>query len=144
MKRLNHPIARGAMLLALLFTSPLFAAIAVIAHPGVSDVGVTNEELENLYMGRSHSLPSGTEVTPIDQSDGSAIRETFYRRVADKEQSALKAYWSKRMFTGKGKPPRTVEGDEAMLKEVSSTPGAIGYISGDKLNDQVKLLLIIP
>ena len=140
-KTLSRLIASSVIVLG---CSVGYAAIAVIAHPTVSDVGISMDELEKIYLGKSRSLPSGTSVTPIDQGDGSSISNVFYEKVTGKDGRAIKSYWSKRMFSGKGKPPKRVDGDAAVINTVAETRGAIGYIDGGSLTDRVKVLLIIP
>lgn len=138
---ITRVVATGLLILGCHASS---AAIAVIAHPEVADVGISMDDLEKIYLGKSRSLPSGTSVTPIDQGDGSALRDTFYEKVTGKDGRAIKSYWSKKMFSGKGKPPKAVEGDSAVIDAVAGTRGSIGYIDGSNLTDRVKVLLIIP
>jgi ABC-type phosphate transport system substrate-binding protein len=55
----------------------------------------------------------------------------------------MNRYWSKRKYTGKGKPPVVALGDDAVKELVANTPGAIGYIDGKSLDKSVKVILII-
>jgi ABC-type phosphate transport system substrate-binding protein len=48
------------------------------------------------------------------------------------------------MFSGKGRPPQTVENDEAVIERIIADPGSIGYIDADSVDDRVKVLLRIP
>ena len=46
-------------------------------------------------------------------------------------------------YTGKGKPPKKFSSSEEVIKWVSRTEGAIGYIDGKSLNKSVKVVLIL-
>lgn len=118
--------------------------LAVIAHPSTQTAGISNDALAQIYLDKSKSLPDGTPATPVDQPEGSAQRAKFYQDVTNKDERELKSYWSKRMFTGKGKPPQTLADDRAVKEYVARTPGAIGYVSGSAVDGSVKILLILP
>lgn len=137
-------LAIAGTVLGLLIAVPAQAELAIIANPDSKAIGTTKDELAKLYLARSNTISGGVKVEPMDQEPGSASREQFYSKVVEKNESELKRYWSKRMFTGKGKPPRTVQDDQAMKEWVSRNRDAIGYIDGALLDGTVKVLLILP
>jgi ABC-type phosphate transport system substrate-binding protein len=133
-----------AAVLLLLVAAPAAAQVAVIAHPSANVAGVSNEELADIYMDKTDRLSDGSRVEPVDQAEGTPTRIKFYNDALGRTERQMKAYWSKRMFTGKGRPPRILDNDEAVLDYISRTPGAIGYIDGGRVDERVKLLLILP
>lgn len=137
-------LASAGMLLGLTLAVPVQAELAIITHPDSKAIGTTKDELAKVYMARSSSLSGGVKVTPMDQEPGSSSRAKFYADVIGKSEAEMKRYWSKRMFTGKGKPPRTVLDDRAMKEHVSQNPDSVGYIDGSELDGSVKVLLILP
>ena len=56
-----------------------------------------------------------------------------------KSSSQIKAYWSKLVFTGKGKPPTELSGADA-IKFVAEKPYAIAYVDASKVDTSVKVL----
>ena len=137
-------LAAAGTVLGLILSVPVQAELAIIANPDSKAIGTTTDELAKVYLARSRTISGGVKVEPMDQEPGSASREKFYSDVIQKSESELKRYWSKRMFTGKGKPPRTVLDDEAMKEWVAKNRDAIGYIDGALLDGSVKVLLILP
>jgi ABC-type phosphate transport system substrate-binding protein len=124
--------------------APAHAALAIIVHPSNSMAGITTEQAADIYLGKSGIFPNGQRVTPVDQAPNSPARQKFYKTVVKKDGSALKVYWSKILFTGKGQPPREI-GDDADVKSwVATNPDAIGYVDGKFVDSTVKVLLIIP
>ena len=119
-------------------------AIAVVTHLSTAQESISSEELSRIYLGKSKSFQGGASATPINQADNSKIRQRFEAEVLGMDKRKLKKYWSKLMFTGKGKPPKAMDGDAELLDYIASTPGALGYISGDSLTDKVKVLMILP
>lgn len=120
------------------------AALAIVAHPSNNAAGITLEEAEQIWLGKSRELANGRRVAPVDQGAGTASRAKFYKSVVKKDERELKAYWSKLIFTGKGQPPREIGDDAAVQAWVASHPDAIGYVDGKFVNSSVKVLLIVP
>jgi len=127
-----------------LFSAGLLADIAVVVAPAVPIDSINLEQLERLYLHRPNRYPHGTELTPVDQKTGSAIRQQFVQKALWKTEIDVAEYWSRRMFSGKGRPPRQLEDDQAVIDAVISQPGAIGYIDAASVDERVKVLLRIP
>jgi ABC-type phosphate transport system substrate-binding protein len=102
-----------------------------------------NDQVAAIFLGQSAQFPDGVYVSAIDQPVGSSTRDEFYARVASKSPALLKAYWSKLLFTGRGQPPREVDGNAAVKKLVAETPGLIGYIERSALDATVRPVLVL-
>ena len=132
------------VVLAWSVSAPAHAALAIIVNPANNMAGITAEQAADIYLGKVGIFPNGQRVTPIDQDANSPARRKFYSVVVKKEGSALKVYWSKLLFTGKGQPPREIGGDADVKSWVATNPDAIGYVDGKFVDKSVKVLLIIP
>jgi len=145
MSKLLNVFIRALVALSLLIGAQVVQAdIAVITHPGVKEIGISREKVADMYLGKKKIYSDGTRVKPVDQSANTPVRDKFYRTVVRMSTSEVNRYWSKLKFTGKGKPPRTIAGDEAVKNWVATHPGAIGYIDGKYLDKSVKVVLILP
>jgi ABC-type phosphate transport system substrate-binding protein len=102
-----------------------------------------NDQVAAIFLGQTAQFPDGAYVSAIDQPVGSNTRDEFYARVASKSPALLKAYWSKLLFTGRGQPPREVDGNAAVKKLVAETPGLIGYIERSALDASVRPVLVL-
>lgn len=120
------------------------ADMAIIAHPSNSLVGISQEQLAKIYLGKTREFSDGKPVTPVDQREGSVIRNKFYKTVTAKDEVAVKAYWSKLLFTGKAQPPRDLGDDGEVKAWVAKNPEGLGYVDGKVLDKSVKVLLILP
>jgi len=127
-----------------LFTFNVWAELAVIVAPSVNIDSISAGQLERLYLNRADRFPNGVPLQPLDQRSDSEQRKAFATSVLGMSESELSRYWSRRMFSGKGHPPRTVENDNAVIERVITDPGSIGYIDADSVDDRVKVLLRIP
>jgi len=119
------------------------ADIAIIAHPEFSAESATAEDIKRLFLGKSASI-SGENATPIDQKNGDAEWKEFYDTVVNKNASQLRAYWSRLVFTGKGKPPKALDGDADVVSAVAADSSLIGYVDVSAVTSDVKILLTVP
>lgn len=121
----------------LVVTGMAHAEVAVIVNPAAG-VNPSQSEVANVFLGKNKSL------TGIDQKTWSPVKDTFYTVVTNKNESQLNAYWSSLIFTGKGQPLATVEGDAAVVARVAGDEKAIGYVDSAAVTDQVKVLFTVP
>lgn len=134
MNKLLATLLSGAMLIAQSAT----AEIVVIVNKANPATRMFSEQASQFFLGKS------TMFTPVDQAEGSAIRNEFYLKVADKDAAQMKALWSKLVFTGKGTPPKELKSHQEVKKAVADDPKAIGYIDKSAVDDTVKVILTLP
>lgn len=144
MKRIKFLAAVAVTVLSLGTSITVQAALAIVAHPSNSVAGITLDDAQRIFLGKNGEFANGRRAAPVDQSPGTASRTKFMKSVIHKSEDELKGYWSKRMFSGKGQPPREVGDDAAVKAWVASNPDAIGYIDGKLMDGSVKVLFIIP
>jgi len=126
-------------LCSMMFFQTSFADVAVIVNPKSSLSSVNQTEVVNLFLSKSKTI-QGERLEPIDQSKGESTRAQFYEKVLSKDESQMRAYWSRLIFSGKGLPPVEIGNDKMMLDKVASDVNAIGYVESSKVNASVKVL----
>lgn len=134
-------------LLAALLAAPGHAALAaemvviVSARSPVSSL--RPDQVADIFLGQTGHFPHGGEAVALDQGIGSPLRDAFYSKVTAKSPALVKAYWSKMIFTGRGKPPREVASSAAVRKQVAENPAMIGYIDRVALDASVRPVLVV-
>ena len=126
-------------LLSLAFSAQ--AEVVVVVSSKSSVTSLTAEQTAKIFLGKVVTFPNERTAFPIDQPEGSAIRDEFYSKVTHKNASQLTAYWAKIIFTGEGRPPQLIAGDAAVRKAVAGNPNAIGYIDKSAVNRSVRVVL---
>jgi ABC-type phosphate transport system substrate-binding protein len=114
------------------------AEIVVIVSQKNPATRMFSEQASQFFLCKSNLF------TPVDQADGSALRNEFYHKVADKDAAQVKALWSKLVFTGKATPPKEYANSAEVKKAVAADPKAIGYIDKSAVDDTVKVILTLP
>jgi ABC-type phosphate transport system substrate-binding protein len=117
------------------------ADVVVVVSAKSAVTTLSKSQAVDIFLGRVSRFPNGVLAVPIDQTDGSSIRDEFYAKMAGKSPAQIKAYWSKIIFTGRGQPPKTVSNSIEMKKRLLENPTAIGYIEDSKVDDSVRVLL---
>lgn len=117
------------------------ADVLVIGNAAVNIDKLSVSDVRDLYLGKAVQLPDGGRAEVIDLFSGHPVREEFYEKVIGKDASQIKAYWAKRIFTGKGAPPDSRRTEEAVVRWVADKPGRVGYVSPSADTSSVKVLL---
>jgi ABC-type phosphate transport system substrate-binding protein len=102
---------------------------------------LSRAEVMDIFLGRRTRFPDGSAAVPIDQSEGSAVRDEFYTTFAAMSAAQIKAFWSKIIFTGRGQPPKAVANGDEAKKLVAANLNAITYIERDKVDSSVRVVL---
>jgi len=127
-------LALGALIAALLAATNIQAEdIVVIVNPAAKPI--SKEQIADIYLGRS------SELTPLDQTVGSAIYVQFYKKATGRDAAQVKAIWSRILFTGRGLPPKQLPDSTAVKKTVAANPNAVGYIEKSAVDASVKVAL---
>jgi ABC-type phosphate transport system substrate-binding protein len=112
--------------------------VAVVSAKSAITV-LNKSQVADIFLGKVTSFPGGGLATPIDQ-EGRLIREQFYAMLVDQSPAQIKAYWSKIIFTGRGRPPQEVADSVEMKKILAVNPGAIGYLDTHDVDASVRVL----
>ena len=116
-----------------------YADVAVVVNSAnASDI--SDSEISRVFLGKLKKFSGGTSAMPVNLGVGTAARDEFESKVLSKSSSQVKAYWSKMMFSGKGKPPEEVDSDAAVIAFVAANPGAIGYVDAGSVDATVKVV----
>jgi len=140
---MRKPIIIAVLAAALLAGSVCRAEVVVIVSARNPVKVLSSEQAADLFLGVSADFPNGLHAVPIDQSEGSPVRDTFYLRSSGKAPAQMKAYWARMLFTGRGQPP-VESGDSAAIKRlVADNPNLVGYIDRSALDSSVRAVLTI-
>ncbi len=134
------PLMAALILLTTLLNARIaLAEVAVIVNPA-NDSNITSDDISKLYLGKTKKFPNGKNAVALDRKEGSSERIRFLEATTGKDESQMKSYWSRLIFTGKGVPPQVVETDAEVKELVSRNPDIIGYIDAAAVDDSVKVI----
>ena len=115
--------------------------VAVVVAAQAPPATLTLDDLAQVYR-RRRQFVGGERVQPINLPAGHALRRFFSQAVLQKAPEELEDYWRDMYFSGVF-PPFVLASEEAVLRFVAATPGAIGYVSACALDRRVTVLLML-
>jgi ABC-type phosphate transport system substrate-binding protein len=142
MKKILLPLMCLGLLLMgrLLFAQDISFKIVVNASNSISSM--TGDEVSELFLKKVTKWQDGQKVLPVDLPDTSSIRQDFSEEVHGKKIQAVKAYWQRKIFSGRGVPPSQRSSDREVLLYVQEHVGAIGYVSASATESEYKVKVL--
>jgi len=120
----------------------IYAQVVVIANKSVAESEISKSKLTEIYTLSTNKWKNGEKIVVFDLKTEGKTRSEFYSFLG-KSPEDLKKGWMRAQLTGEGTAPKSLGSEYEILEKVASTPGAIGFISADKVNGSVKVLLTI-
>lgn len=118
-------------------------AIAVVVGRGQAETTPLSPALVAGIFARKRQLwRDRTSILPVNLPASHPLRRNFSRWVFDRTPEEMQAYWNDQYFHGVVPPP-VLASEEAVLRFVTSTPGAIGYVSLCVVDRRVEVLAVV-
>lgn len=111
--------------------------IAVITPKASKIQKLDKGELSLIYLRKKLYIGEGSRIIPINLTSSHVVRKQFTSIVLGGSPEAQSEYWNEAYYHGIT-PPHVVASEDAAIKFVEITPGAIAYINACKLTDMVK------
>lgn len=116
-----------------LLLGPLWAGAAlaadVIANPTYPDAAIDRPLLRGVFGMRVRAWPDGRPVRVFVLPDDNPVHQDFTKSALRMYPYQLRQNWDRLLYSGTGQPPIVVNSEDEMLRRVTETPGAIGYVS---------------
>ncbi|NRA55885.1 MAG: phosphate ABC transporter substrate-binding protein [Gammaproteobacteria bacterium] len=115
------------------------AEVAVIVNKANASA-ITTSDASRIFLGKIKSFANGNKIVPVNLPASSPARSEFEQKALKKSASQLKAFWSKQIFTGKGKPPKDLGSETDVINFVANNANGIGYVDAAQVTDSVKVI----
>lgn len=115
---------------------------AVITAPGATEHHLTRESIALIFKRKQNYWENGTHIQPVNLPLAHPLRQDFSERILGNLPEAMEDYWREMYFHGV-LPPHVVASEEAVILFVSSTPGAIGYVSACPLDRKLNVVMMV-
>lgn len=117
-------------------------AIVVGSQEDVTELKLSTKNLNLIYWRKQRFWPQGLRIKPVNLRSQSQLRIKFSTAVLGSRPKSQIDYWNGQYFNGI-LPPYSVDSEEAVLRYITKTRGAIGYVNACKLDSRVTPLLWI-
>lgn len=116
------------------------SVIVLVAHPDVPTRWLTRDTTRAIFAMRQRSWPDGqaVQVFVLPNRDPAHLRFTKEQLAVYPHQ--LQLAWDRVVFSGRGQAPNRVSNLTEMHEKVANTPGALGYLEREYLDESVQVI----
>lgn len=115
-------------------------AIIVASSQNIEVLKLTPNDLSLIYWRKQLYWPKGQRIKPINLRSEHHLRQQFSQTILGSLPKAQIDYWNGQYFDGV-LPPYTVNSEEAVIRYVAQTSGAIGYVQACLVDERVKAVI---
>ena len=129
--------------IALLFSNtPAWAEEVVVAvKRGTPNTKpVSRYVLSAIFGMRLTTWPDGSAIRVFVLPDDSHVHATFCKQVLQIFPHQLRNAWDRLVYSGTGQAPEVLSSELEIRSHIVSTPGAIGYLTKENIDDTVAIL----
>lgn len=119
------------------------AQVAVITSPTPPRLTFDRDTLRNVYLKRIFVDGDGQRLTPVNLPPESPLRDAFTDTVLHMAERPMQEYWDRQYFQGVS-PPYVLASEEAVVRFVASTPGAVGYVASCHADATIRVVMLLP
>ncbi|MCE8003151.1 hypothetical protein [Billgrantia ethanolica] len=114
--------------------------VVLIAHPQVANTSLTRDTTRAIFAMRQRSWPDGQAVRVFVLPNNHPVHARFAKERLTVYPHQLQLAWDRMVFSGTGQAPSQVGSQIEMLERVATTPGALGYLEREYLDDRVQVV----
>ncbi|ABI56459.1 hypothetical protein ACN2MM_06190 [Alkalilimnicola ehrlichii MLHE-1] len=116
--------------------------VYLVAHPGVGTEAISRDAVRAMFAMRQRHWPDGTSARVFVLTEGHPVHERFVKGRLDAFPHQLQLAWDRAVFSGTGQSPHRVGSQAEMHERVATTPGALGYLTREYLDERVQIIAI--
>nr|WP_228575606.1 hypothetical protein [Halomonas sp.] len=114
--------------------------IVLIANHQVANTSLTQDTTRAIFAMRQRNWPDGQAVRVFVLPNRHPVHARFAKELLAVYPHQLQLAWDRMVFSGTGQAPSQVNSQSEMLERVATTPGALGYLEREYLDDRVQVI----
>jgi len=116
------------------------ADIVIISQTDTPMAQLKQADLINIFRRKQRVSEWGQVLVPVNLPAMHPLRQAFTRIVLGRNPESMQDYWNQQYFHGIS-PPYVLASQEAVIRFVSKTPGAIAYVLECRVDSRTRVLL---
>jgi len=116
------------------------SGMAVIVAQESSVTRINRDDLALIFKAKKRYWDDGLRIQAVNLPAAHPLRRAFSAQILGSNPEELDDYWRDMYFHGV-RPPYVFASEEAVIRFVSSTPGAIGYVSSCATDHRVRVVM---
>ncbi|PMR81799.1 hypothetical protein C1H70_04795 [Halomonas urumqiensis] len=118
------------------------STVVLVAHVDVETQRLTRDTTRALFAMRQRSWPDGMAVRVFVLDNNHPVHARFAKERLGVYPHQLQLAWDRMVFSGTGQAPMRAFTQPDMLERLATTPGALGYLEREYLDDRVQVIAI--
>ncbi|WP_192036232.1 hypothetical protein [Halomonas sp. YLGW01] len=114
--------------------------IVMIANNGVGTASVNRDTARAMFAMRQRTWPDGQALSVFVLPNDHPAHERFAKHSLSVYPHQLQLSWDRVVFSGTGQAPINVRTQSEMLERIATTPGSLGYLDREYLDDRVQAI----
>jgi len=115
-------------------------AISIIVATGAARPALKREDVALIFSRKRRFWDDASRIQAVNLPASHALRRSFSQQIFNHTPEELEEYWRSMYFHG-DLPPYVLASEEAVIRFVATTPGAIGYVSHCVVDARVSVVL---
>jgi len=96
--------------------------------------------LSAIFGMRLTTWPDGSAIRVFVLADDNRVHTLFCKQVLQIFPHQLRTAWDRLVYSGTGQAPEVLSSEQELRIRIAKTPGAIGYLTKENLDDTVAVL----
>jgi len=143
---MKHAIA--VIVIASVLAMPSFvgaqdAEFKIVGNAGTTPDSISKSDLARIFLKKKTKWPDRRPATPVGQKRAPELRTEFSNEILGMSLDMVESHWQAQVFSGRGTPPRVLNGDAEVIDYVRRTSGAVGYVTGSADTSSVSVIKVI-
>lgn len=116
------------------------AVIVLVAHPDIEHSALPRDALRAMFAMRQRTWPNGQAMQVFVLPNRDTVHARFAKEMLAVYPHQLQLAWDRMVFSGMGQAPHRVRDQVDMREQVARTPGALGYLEREYLDESVRVI----
>ncbi|HSP58981.1 MAG TPA: hypothetical protein VLO12_11825 [Halomonas sp.] len=134
-------LTRLLILLMLAGTSAMAdEPVFLVAHADVGTQQLNRDTARAIFAMRQRTWPDGQAARVFVLGNDHPVHARFAKQHLTVYPHQLQLAWDRMVFSGTGQAPNRVTNQSEMQERIATTPGALGYLEREYLDDRIQVI----
>ncbi|MBS9403613.1 hypothetical protein KG088_08220 [Halomonas sp. TRM85114] len=115
-------------------------AVFLVAHADVSTQHLNRDTARAIFAMRQRTWPDGQATRVFVLGNDHPVHARFVKQNLNVYPHQLQLAWDRMVFSGTGQAPNRVTTQSEMQQRIATTPGALGYLEREYLDDRIQVI----
>lgn len=114
--------------------------VFLVAHEDVDTQQLNRDTARAIFAMRQRTWPDGQAARVFVLGNDHPVHARFAKENLTVYPHQLQLAWDRMVFSGTGQAPNRVTTQSEMLERIATTPGALGYLEKEYLDDRIQVI----